>query len=101
MTFICDAIPEPALPASPPDSPASGSASARESRFAMSLLDGRRRLRGFLRDFSILETKLECFIWRLSRFDVLKESSSKGEEGEMDEAGFTGFPALAFGRTGA
>jgi hypothetical protein len=38
----------------------------------------------------------------LSRFEVLKEeSSSNGEEVEMEEAGFTGFPALAFGRTGA
>lgn len=58
-------------------SPASGSASARESRLVTSFFDGRRRLRGLFRDFSIFETNAECLIMRLSFFELWKSELAK------------------------
>jgi hypothetical protein len=57
------------------DSPASGRASVSDSRVVTSFFDGRRRLRGFLCAFSILFTKAECLIRRLSCLEEMKPSS--------------------------
>lgn len=65
---------------SPTASSRPGSASASDSRFATSLLFGRLRFWTFEEDFSILLTKAECFIVRLSFLDE-GNSAFKSSEG--------------------
>lgn len=91
--------------------PASGRASARDSRVVISFLDGRRRLRGFLCAFSMRLTKAECLIVRLSCLELMKPSPimapSRCTEGgrairpEPDFAVFARIEERFFGTVGA
>lgn len=68
------ALPD-STPSSVSPSSSSGKALARDSRSATSFFDGRLRFCAFGLAFSILETKDECLIVRLSFFVVLNISS--------------------------
>jgi hypothetical protein len=59
-----------------------------------SFLDGRRRFKGFLFDFSIRETKDECFTNRLSLLEFMNESVTWAESGRSALRGAYGSGSL-------
>lgn len=72
----------------------SGNAFLRESRSVTSFLEGRRRLRAVLLDFSIRETKDECFTSRLSFLEFMNESVTWAESGRSAFRGAYGSGSL-------
>ena len=85
----------------------SPNASPKLSNVVTSFLDGRRRLRGLECDFSMRETKVECFMVRLSFLVLRKESDAmvlgrwEGAGREMAEEDFVRIDGRFWGAVGA